>query len=120
MSEDLPLRPNIEKGRCGSGSGARLEAHRAGWIRTAEVRSTEILGAGAVTPMTLLVLPKVLAGKRASAPADLDASHRWTYIGDVARTLLAVAVDAGSWGEPGTCRPDLPGRSARWPPGPPS
>jgi hypothetical protein len=68
MSEDLPLRPNIEKGRCGSGSGARLEAHRAGWIRTAEVRSTEILGAGAVTPMTLLVLPKVLAGKRANGP----------------------------------------------------
>ena len=48
--------------------------------------------------MTLLVLPNVLAGKRASAPADLDAPHSWTYTGDVARTMLAVAADAGSWG----------------------
>jgi len=48
--------------------------------------------------MTQLVLPKVLAGKRAWAPVDLDAPHSWTYTGDVARTLLAVAADAGSWG----------------------
>jgi nucleoside-diphosphate-sugar epimerase len=75
-----------------------LEAHRAGRIRTAEVRSSDYLGAGAVTPLTLTVLPKVLAGKRASAPADLDAPHSWTYTGDVARTLLAVAADARSWG----------------------
>ena len=75
-----------------------LEAHRVGRIRTAEVRGSDYLGAGAVTPMTLLVLPKVLAGKRAWAPADLDAPHSWTYVGDVARTLLAVAAEAGSWG----------------------
>lgn len=99
MTEGLPLRPNTEKGqvRVRIWNDA-LEAHRAGRIRTAEVRSSDYLGAGAVTPMTLLVLPKVLAGKRASAPADLDAPHSWTYTGDVARTLLAVAADAGSWG----------------------
>ena len=99
MTEGLPLRPNTEKGlvrvRIWNGS---LEAHRAGRIRTAEVRSSDYLGAGAVTPLTLLVLPKVLSGKRALAPADLDAPHSWTYTGDVARTLLAVAADAGSWG----------------------
>ena len=99
MTEDLPLRPNTEKGQVRVRIwNEALEAHRAGRIRTAEVRSSDYLGAGAVTPMTLLVLPKVLAGKRASAPADLDAPHSWTYTGDVARTLLAVAADAGSWG----------------------
>jgi nucleoside-diphosphate-sugar epimerase len=99
MTEDLPLRPNTEKGQVRVRIwNEALEAHRAGRIRTAEVRSSDYLGAGAVTPMTLLVLPKVLAGKRASAPADLDAPHSWTYVGDVARTLLAVAADAGSWG----------------------
>ena len=99
MTEDLPLQPNTEKGRVRVRIwNEALEAHRVGRIRTAEVRSSDYLGAGAVTPMTLLVLPKVLAGKWASAPADLDAPHSWTYIGDVARTLLAVAADAGSWG----------------------
>jgi hypothetical protein len=99
MTEGLPLRPNTEKGQVRVGIwNEALEAHRAGRIRTAEVRSSDYLGAGAVTPLTLLVLPKVLTGKRASAPADLDAPHSWTYTGDVARTLLAVAADAGSWG----------------------
>lgn len=99
MTEDLPLRPNSEKGRVRVRIwNEALEAHRAGRIRTAEVRGSDYLGARAVTPLTLLVLPKVVAGKRASAPADLDAPHSWTYTGDVARTLLAVAEDADSWG----------------------
>jgi nucleoside-diphosphate-sugar epimerase len=99
MTENLPLRPNTEKGRVRVQIWREaLEAHQADRIRTAEVRGSDYLGAGAVTPMTLLVLPKVLAGKRAAAPADLDAPHSWTYTGDVARTHLAVAADAGSWG----------------------
>lgn len=31
-------------------------------------------------------------------PADLDAPHTWTYVGDVARMLVAVADDEQSWG----------------------
>jgi len=99
MTEDLPLRPNTEKGRVRVQIwNEALEAHRAGRIRTAEVRGSDYLGAGAVTPLTVLVLSKVLAGERASIPADLDAAHSWTYTGDVARTQLAVAADAGVWG----------------------
>jgi nucleoside-diphosphate-sugar epimerase len=33
-------------------------------------------------------------------PADLDAPHSWTYVGDVARTLVAVAADENAWGRP--------------------
>ena len=99
MTEDLPLRPNSEKGRVRVRIWEQaLAAHRAGRIRTAEVRGSDYLGAGAVSPMTVLVLPKVLVGKRASVPADLDAPHSWTYTGDVARTLVAVASDESSWG----------------------
>ena len=99
ITEASPLQPNSEKGRVRVRIwNAALEAHRAGRIRTAEVRGSDYLGAGAVTPMTLLVLPNVLAGKRAWAPADIEAPHSWTYTGDVARTLLAVAADAGAWG----------------------
>jgi nucleoside-diphosphate-sugar epimerase len=99
MTENLPLRPNTDKGRVRVQIwNEALEAHRAGRIRTAEVRGSDYLGAGAVTPMTLIVLPKVLAGKRAAVPADLDAPHSWTYTGDVARTQLAVAADPEAWG----------------------
>jgi len=99
MTEDLPLRPNSEKGRVRVRIWEQaLAAHRAGRMRTAEVRGSDYLGAGAVSPMTVLVLPKVLVGKRASVPADLDAPHSWTYTGDVARTLVAVASEQSSWG----------------------
>jgi nucleoside-diphosphate-sugar epimerase len=99
MTENLPLRPNSEKGRVRVRIwNEALAAHRAGRIRTAEVRGSDYLGAGAVTPLSVLVLPKVLAGKRAAVPADLDATHSWTYTGDVARTHLAVAADADAWG----------------------
>ena len=99
MTEDLPLWPNSEKGRVRVRIWEQaLAAHLAGRIRTAEVRGSDYLGAGAVSPMTVLVLPKVLVGKRASVPADLDAPHSWTYTGDVARTLVAVASEQSSWG----------------------
>ncbi|MET9318160.1 NAD-dependent epimerase/dehydratase family protein [Kribbella sp. NPDC003505] len=99
MTEDMPLRPNSIKGqvRVKLWNDA-LEAHRAGRIRTAEVRGSDYLGAGAVTSFSVMVLPKVIAGKRASAPADLDAPHTWTYVGDVARALIAVGDDESAWG----------------------
>ena len=76
----LAAAANTEKGRIRVRIwNEALEAHRAGRIRTAEVRGSDYLGARAVTPLTLRVLPKVVAGKRASVPADLDAPHSWTY-----------------------------------------
>ncbi|MFI5586023.1 NAD-dependent epimerase/dehydratase family protein [Amycolatopsis sp. NPDC051758] len=101
MTEQLPMRPNSAKGEVRAQLWAdALAAHEAGRIRTAEVRGSDYLGAGTLSAFTALVLPKVLAGKRASAPADLDAPHSWTYVGDVARTLVAVAADEQAWGRP--------------------
>jgi nucleoside-diphosphate-sugar epimerase len=80
--------------------GARRVAHEAGRIRTAEVRGSDYLGARTVSPFSVMVLPKVLTGGRASMPADLDAPHSWTYVGDVARPLIAVAADERTWGRP--------------------
>jgi nucleoside-diphosphate-sugar epimerase len=77
-----------------------MTAHKAGRIRTVEVRGSDYLGEHTVSPFSVMVLPKVLAGRRALAPADLDAPHSWTYIGDVARTLVAVAADESAWGRP--------------------
>lgn len=101
MTEQLPLRPNSVKGQVRAKLWAdALAAHEGGRIRTAEVRGSDYLGAGAVSPFSVMVLPKVLAGQRGSAPAELDAPHSWTYVGDVARTLIAVAADKNAWGRP--------------------
>jgi nucleoside-diphosphate-sugar epimerase len=99
MTEDLPLLPNTVKGQVRAKLWTdALEAHQAGRIRTAEVRGSDYLGAGAVSPFSVTVLPKVIAGKRGIMPGDLDAPHSWTYVGDVARTLIAVAGDESAWG----------------------
>jgi nucleoside-diphosphate-sugar epimerase len=68
-------------------------------MRTVEVRAADHLGAGSQSLLTGLVLPRVLAGRRASVPADLDAPHSWTYVGDVARTLVAAAGHEPAWGQ---------------------
>ena len=101
MTEDLPLRPNSVKGqvRTKLWTDARA-AHEAGRIRTVEVRGSDYLGAETITPFNAMVLPKVLAGRRSSIPADLDAPHSWTYVGDVARTLVAAAARENAWGRP--------------------
>ncbi|TKK74519.1 NAD-dependent epimerase/dehydratase family protein [Kribbella jiaozuonensis] len=99
MTEELPLLPNTVKGQVRARLWAdALAAHEAGRIRTAEVRGSDYLGAGAVSPFSVTVLPKVIAGKRGMMPGDLDAPHSWTYVGDVARTLIAVAGDESAWG----------------------
>ncbi|WP_327637546.1 NAD-dependent epimerase/dehydratase family protein [Kribbella sp. NBC_00482] len=99
MSEDLPLLPNTVKGQVRAKVwAAALAAHQAGRIRTAEVRGSDYLGAGAVSPFSVTVLSKVIAGKRGMMPGDLDAPHSWTYVGDVARLLIAVADDESAWG----------------------
>ncbi|WP_112246337.1 NAD-dependent epimerase/dehydratase family protein [Kribbella monticola] len=99
MTEHDEERPNSVKGRVRARLWAdALAAHRDGRIRTAEVRGSDYLGAGAASFFTVGVLPGVLRGKAAPVPADLDAAHSWTYVGDVARTLIAVAKEDSAWG----------------------
>ncbi|MEV6282576.1 NAD-dependent epimerase/dehydratase family protein [Kribbella sp. NPDC051770] len=99
MREQDPDRPNSTKGEVRAKVWAEaLAAHRAGRIRTAEVRGSDYLGAGAVSFFTVGVLPGVLEGRRVAVPADIDAAHSWTAVDDVARTLIAVADDENAWG----------------------
>lgn len=101
MTEQLPLRPDSIKGRVRAELwNAALAAHDAGRIRTAEVRGSDYLGADTTSPFSVLVLPKVIAGRRATIPADPDAPHSWTQVSDVAKLLIAVAADEKSWGRP--------------------
>jgi nucleoside-diphosphate-sugar epimerase len=95
---DLPMAPNSDKGRIRADLWHdALAAHEAGRVRATEIRASDFVGAGAVTPITLVALPQLLTGEPVVYPADLDAAHSWTATGDVARTLVAVA-DGDGWG----------------------
>jgi len=99
QTPDLPLRPTTIKGQVRAKMYLDgLAAHEAGRLRFAEVRPGDYLGAGALALFNLMIGPKVLAGEEVVFPADLDAAHSWTYTGDVARTLVAVARSEESWG----------------------
>ncbi|MGW4759425.1 NAD-dependent epimerase/dehydratase family protein [Streptomyces chartreusis] len=101
MTEETPQCAKSVKGRLRARLWREaLAAHEAGDVRATEVRGSDYLGADTQSLLSMLVLPKVLAGARVSVPADLDAPHSWTYTGDVARTLVAVGADERAWGRP--------------------
>ncbi|MET8906796.1 NAD-dependent epimerase/dehydratase family protein [Micromonospora sp. NPDC004551] len=98
MTEATPLASTGTKGRVRNRMWAdALAAHRAGRARITEVRGSDYLGADG-TSLAMMVLPRVLAGQRVFLPVDWDAPHTWTYIPDVARTLVAAATDERAWG----------------------
>ncbi len=101
MTERTPLRATSVKGRVRIGMWHdALAAHQDGRVRATEVRGSDYLGAGTQSLLTAQVFPRVLAGRRVSVPADLDAPHSWTYVGDVARALVTCAGDERAWGHP--------------------
>ncbi|MEU0077020.1 NAD-dependent epimerase/dehydratase family protein [Micromonospora tulbaghiae] len=98
MTEATPLAATGVKGRVRNRMWAdALAAHRAGRARITEVRGSDYIGLGG-NSLPMMVLPKVLAGRRVFLPVAWDAPHTWTYVGDVARTLVAAATDPRAWG----------------------
>ncbi|MFR9776326.1 NAD-dependent epimerase/dehydratase family protein [Micromonospora sp. MS34] len=98
MTEATPLAATGTKGRVRNRMWTdALAAHRAGRARVTEVRGSDYVGVGG-TSLAMMVLPRVLAGQRVFLPVDWDAPHTWTYIPDVARTLVAAATDERAWG----------------------
>ncbi|MFF2043195.1 NAD-dependent epimerase/dehydratase family protein [Kitasatospora sp. NPDC058170] len=99
IDEQRPFAPTSRKGtlRAALWEDA-LAAHTAGRVRATEVRASDYLGAGAGSLFQLMAAPAVVAGEPAGYPADLDAPHSWTYLGDVAATLAAAARNGEAWG----------------------
>ncbi len=100
MSPHDPLTSTLPKAqvRVGMWNDA-LELHRAGAIRAVEVRASDFIGPDAQGQFNF-VLPRLLAGKRVQVLGNPDVLHTWTYVGDVARTLVACALDETTWGRP--------------------
>jgi nucleoside-diphosphate-sugar epimerase len=84
-----PIRPDLP-----------LAAHRAGRVRVTEARASDFVGpdSGANSHLGDRVIPRILAGKKVRAFAAADQPHSWTFVADVARTLVALGTDERSWG----------------------
>jgi nucleoside-diphosphate-sugar epimerase len=95
MTESTPLAATGRKGRV----RIRMwEDALAAGIRTVEVRGSDYIGPAADSVFTFALLPAIEKGATARVPADIDLPHTFTYTGDVARTLVALAADERAWG----------------------
>jgi nucleoside-diphosphate-sugar epimerase len=78
-----------------------LAAQQAGRARVTEARASDFYGPGptATSHLGQYFMPRLLAGRRPLVLAgDLDAPHSFTYVPDLARTLVTLAGDDRAWG----------------------
>jgi nucleoside-diphosphate-sugar epimerase len=101
MTEETPLRAQGRKGRVRARMWLdALAAHESGRVRATEVRASDYIGPGALSPLGERVVPRLLAGRRVQVLGSADAAHSWTYVGDVARLVVTVGSDPRAWGRP--------------------
>jgi nucleoside-diphosphate-sugar epimerase len=77
-----------------------LAAHQAGRARVTEARASDFAGPRARSLFTTMVAPRVLAGRPAMVPANLDVPHSLSYTGDAGATLATLGTDPRAWGRP--------------------
>lgn len=77
-----------------------LEAHEHGEIRAVEVRASDYFGLGVTGSAHLgaMFFRQVLASKTARVVGLPAAVHSWSFLPDIAATMIAAAGYAGDWG----------------------
>jgi len=101
VTDDMPLSTEGPKGRIRASMwNEALARHRAGRVRVTEARAADFFGPGVTDGGHLgtRVLPNIVAGKKVRVLGDPDAPHSFTYVPDVARTLVQLGVDERAWG----------------------
>ncbi len=91
MREGMPDRPPGAKAKLRAALTAQAMArHRAGRIRAVEVRPSDFVGSTGDSHLDR-VLPRALSGRPVRMIGRVDQPHSWTWVEDVARTLVAAA-----------------------------
>lgn len=101
MTEQLPLAATGPKGLARKAVWERAhDLHEQGRIRAVEVRASDFFGPGVTDGGHLAgrVMPRLLRGKPVSTLGDPDVPHSWSYVPDVARTMVEVSGDERAWG----------------------
>jgi len=99
MTPDTPLGADYAKARVRAKMWTdALAAHEAGLVRACEVRASDFIGPGSQGVFGQRVVPRLLAGKGAQVVGRLDQPHSWSFVDDVAATLVACAQLPETWG----------------------
>ncbi len=100
LHEDDPMLATGKKGMVRRTMATEiLEAHAAGRLRGTLARASDFIGPEVLgSAMGARVVPRVLAGKKVSVLGSLDVPHHFSYMPDVARTLVAIATEERAWG----------------------
>jgi len=95
MTEDSPMTATTRKGLL---RRRMWEQARASGVRVLEVRGADYIGREAAGIYSLVLGPALERGRAALVPGALDQPHTFTYTGDVAAALVALAGDERAWG----------------------
>ncbi|QIK62395.1 hypothetical protein G7068_03590 [Leucobacter viscericola] len=103
MTEHTPFHPVDTKGEVRTeGWRQVLKAHERGDITAAEVRASDYIGpfADATSHVGKRFFGPILNSKTARVIGDPELPHSWSYLPDIARTLIAAAdvEDRNDWG----------------------
>jgi nucleoside-diphosphate-sugar epimerase len=101
MTPQTPLAATDTKGRVRMRMWHEaLAAHEAGRVRVTEARASDFVGPQVPAAQSHLMrqLPALRAGRRAWVTGDPDAPHSWSYLPDVAATLVTLGTDERAWG----------------------
>lgn len=101
MRDTDPMRATGAKGRMRATMAQDLlDGHAAGRFRATLARASDFFGPEVLgSALGERVMPKVLAGKKVSVLGSLDVPHDFSYMPDVARTLVTLATDERAWGQ---------------------
>src|SRR3954466_14633541 len=101
MTPESPMAATDTKGRVRARMWAdMLAAQEAGRVRVTEVRAADFVGPQVSAGHSHLQrqLPALRAGRRAWVVGDPDVPRGWSFMDDVARTLVTVAEDERAYG----------------------
>jgi nucleoside-diphosphate-sugar epimerase len=111
MTPDSPLAATDTKGQVRARMWAEMHAaHQAGRVRVTEARAADFVGPQVPGDHSHLTrqLPALRAGRRAWVVGDPDVPRGWSYLPDVAATLVVLATDdralGRAWHVPSTIR----------------
>src|SRR4051794_29231581 len=101
MTPDSPLGATDTKGRIRARMWSdMLAAHEDGRVRVTEARAADFVGPQVPADHSHLMrqLPALRAGRRAWVVGDLDVPRGWSYLPDVAETLVTLGTDERALG----------------------
>ncbi|MCW2508662.1 MAG: NAD-dependent epimerase/dehydratase [Modestobacter sp.] len=111
MTPDSPLAATDTKGQVRARMWVEMHAaHQAGRVRVTEARAADFVGPQVPGDHSHLTrqLPALRAGRRAWVVGDPDVPRGWSYLPDVAATLVVLATDdralGRAWHVPSTIR----------------